>query len=105
MEKYVKFSELSDSTYFWRKGNPVRWLKASSKLVFSFDKPNEDKQMINVDEIVLIDPVYCYSCKMHTLFEEEKKECDLCGAVSLRFSKEKTRSVIIDWTGNPNPHL
>lgn len=105
MVRYIKFKELPNSTYFWRRGNPVRWLKAFDTRVYSFDKPVEDKTIENVEEVVLSDPMYCISCREHLLFQKGSFTHDCGQFYEKGLSKEEAKEIIVQWTRNLNPHL
>lgn len=102
--KQILMSDLPEGVWFWRTGNPERWLAISNGLISPLRGLTTDGPPFDPTELVLLDPNWCEIC-----FEQKPfpplSPCAKCGYAPVEQKIGQLRQTISQWTGEPESKI
>ncbi len=107
MRKII-FKNLPQNCYFWREGDPYKYLKCdiNNVLYLSGNVREQFVKTVDSNEFVLLTPTMCDNCFSDLKGWPPELKCSTCGNVNEeRKDFDKLRQMVAQWTANPNPAL
>lgn len=103
----IALAELPDQVFFWRRDDPMRWIKLYGLAISPMGKAPDGQELVQGDpeELILSDPNWCSVCWREFPNWPPIGPCPYCGSESVPRNIEESRRRISEWTGSSSPHI
>lgn len=106
--KTLTLNELPVNVFFWRKNDPLRWLKMPDGIIspLAGGVPFQDQFVIgDPQELILSDPNWCSNCWKEHPHWPPSYPCSFCGSTEIPATLDDAKRKVAAWTGLENPHI